>query len=101
MSEELQQSVKKTITKRVREVEVVVSDRMRLVEAASEFCRCVMNKEVMPMCNSSMLGLVELSDPEKKAYESALDFLRRQFESGYSETEPHDKRIETEETTEF
>ena len=42
-----------------------------------------------------------MSDQETRTYNSALHFLQRQFEQGYSTTEPVEKLIETEQTEEF
>lgn len=93
---------KQTTTKRVREFEVVVSDRIRLVESANDFIWHMVNKQVLPCIGSGMLhGEIQLSANEGKTYDAALEFLQRQFEQGYSSTEPHEKRVETEETQEF
>ena len=93
---------KKTVTKRVREFDVVGSDRMRLVEAANDFVWHIVQKQVLPALSSGVVHAdVPLSDNEQKTFDAALNFLQRQFENGYSSTEPHEKRIETEETLEF
>ena len=98
----IQPKPKKTITKRVREYDVVVSDRIRLVDAANEFVSHIVNKQVLPAIGSGMIHAdIPLSDNEVKTFDAALQFLQRQFENGYSSTEPHEKRVETEETHEF
>lgn len=98
----IQPEPKRTITKRVREYDVVVSDRVRLVDAANEFVSHIVNKQVLPSIGSGMLHAdIPLSENEVKTFNAALRFLQRQFENGYSSTEPHEKRVETEETVEF
>ncbi|MCF7960774.1 MAG: hypothetical protein K9M08_08520 [Pirellula sp.] len=93
---------KKTVAKRVREFEVVVSDRVSLVEAANVFVGHIVTKQVMPVLASGPIATeIPMSDQETKTYNSALQFLQRQFEQGYSTTEPVEKLIETEQTEEF
>lgn len=93
---------KKTVAKRVREFEVVESDRIPLVEAANVFVGHVITKQVMPVLASGAIAVeLPMSDQETRTYDSALRFLQRQFEQGYSMAEPLEKRIETEQTAEF
>ena len=93
---------KKTVAKRVREYEIVVSDRVPLVEAANTFVGHIMTKQVMPVLASGPIATeIPMSDEETKTYNAALHFLQRQFEQGYSTTEPVEKLIETEQTEEF
>ena len=93
---------KKTVAKRVREYEVVVSDRVPLVGAANTFVGHIMTKQVMPVLASGPIATeIPMSDQETKTFHSALQFLQRQFEQGYSTTEPVEKLIETEQTEEF
>lgn len=98
----IQPKPKKTITKRVREYDVIVSDRVYLVDAANEFVSHIVNKQVLPSIGSGVIhSEIPLSDDEVKTFKAALQFLQRQFENGYSSTEPYEKRVETEETQEF
>ena len=98
----IQPKLKKTVTKRVREYDVIESDRMLLVEAANKFVSHMVNKQVLPAISSGLLySAISLSDSEAKTFDAALQFLQRQFENGYSSTEPHERRVETEETREF
>ena len=90
---------KKTVAKRVREFEVVESDRIPLVEAANAFVGHIITKQVMPALASGAIATeIPMSDQETRTYNSALHFLQRQFEQGYSTTEPIEKLIESEQT---
>ena len=93
---------KKTVDKRVREFEVVESDRIPLVEAANVFVGHIVTKQVMPVLASGAIAVeIPMSDQETRTFNAALHFLQRQFEQGYSTTEPVEKLIETEQTEEF
>ena len=93
---------KKTVAKRVREFEVVESDRTPLVEAANVFVGHIVTKQVMPVLASGAIAVeIAMSDQETRTFNAALHFLQRQFEQGYSTTEPVEKLIETEQTEEF
>ncbi len=93
---------KKTVAKRVREFEVVESDRIPLVEAANSFVSRIVTKQVMPVLASGAIAVeIPMSDQETKTYNSALQFLLRQFDQGYSIIEPVEKLLETEQTEEF
>ena len=93
---------KKTVDKRVREFEVVESDRIPLVEAANAFVGHIITKQVMPVLASGAIAVeIPMSDQETRTFNAALQFLQRQFEQGYSTTEPVEKLIETEQTDEF
>ena len=93
---------KKTVAKQVREYEVVESDRIDLVEAANVFVGHIVTKQIMPVLASGAIAVeIPMSDQETKTFDSALRFLQRQFEQGYSLAEPLEKRIETEQTAEF
>jgi hypothetical protein len=88
--------------KRVREVEIIAPDRLRLMEEANRFIGHMIEKQVMPLLGiGSVTHQLDLSSEETKAYNSALDFMRRQFELGDRATEVVDKRIETESTMEL
>lgn len=94
--------LKRIVTKRVREYDVIESDRIQLVVAANEFISHIVTKQVWPAMGSAMIHAeIPLSDNEVKTLDAALQFLRRQFERGYLDTEPHEKRVETEETQEY
>lgn len=95
--------LKKTVNKQVREFELVDSDRVPLVEAANTFVNHMIHKQVMPAIRSTELNVVELpmSEQETRTYDSALRFLQRQFEQGYSISDPQETRVETEHETEF
>ena len=93
---------KKTVAKRGREYEIVVSDRVPLVEAANTFVGHIMTKQVMPVIASGLIATeIPMSDQETKTFNAALHFLQRQFEQGYSTTEPVEKLLETKQTEEF
>lgn len=93
---------KKTVAKRVREYEIVVSDRVPLVEAANAFVGHIMTKQVMPVLAAGPIATeIPMSDQETRTFNAALHFLQRQFEQGYLTTEPVEKLLETEQTEEF
>lgn len=101
-AEQTNNAPRKTIKKRVREFDVVVSDRVRLVDAANEFIGHIIRKQMLPALSPEFARVdIPLSENEQKTFDSALNFLQRQFENGYSSTEPHEKRVEIEETLEF
>lgn len=81
-------------TRTERECEVVKSDRIELVRQANAFVESMVAKLVLPMIATSVpKEMSELSDAEYLAYDSALMFLGRQFERGYSDTETIEKRV--------
>lgn len=93
---------KKTTTKRVRQFDVVVSDRIQMVDAANELVWHMIQKQVLPALSAGVVHAeVPLSENEQKTLDAALCFLRRQFEAGYSVTEPYESHVESEETLEF
>lgn len=88
--------------KRSRENEVFKSDRIDLVDAANELVEHFVAKQVLPTIGSGGIKQeIELTPGEQAAYDAALDFLRRQFEQGYSSPEPFERRVETEDSTDF
>ena len=87
-------------SRKATETEVVRSDRIELVAQANRFVDSMVNKTTLPKIGSGYGPEVELNDEESRTYASALDFLKRQFDQGYSDTEPIQKRVETEETLE-
>jgi hypothetical protein len=89
------------VSKTNREYDVVVSDRIGMMQSANDLIHHMVDKQVLPMLGGAGLLALELSEAETKAYESALDFLRRQFEVGFRDTEPHEKRVDVEKETEF
>ena len=90
----------KTHRRKVTENEVLKSDRLELVEQANRLVESMVAKTTLPKIGSGYAVEVELSDSEMDAYATALGFLRRQFEQGYSLSEVLPKREETEDTTE-
>lgn len=94
-----QPKTRMSTTRRVREYEIVVSDRISLVSAANKFIEHMVTKQLLPAIGSGIIHLeIPLSENEVKTFEAALQFLKRQFDIGHSTTEPHEKRVETEET---
>lgn len=92
--------VTKIETKRVRENEIIHSDRIDLVVQANRFVESMVNKSVLPKLASGYAPEVDLTADESLTYRAALDFLRRQFEQGYSEAGHIERRVEAEDCTE-
>lgn len=95
-------AITKQSQRRIRENEVIVSDRIPLVNAANTFVGYMVEKQVLPVALSAVPGReVDMTTEETRTYKAALDFLRRQFSDGFKETEPYEKRVESEDTTDF
>lgn len=90
----------KSHSRKVTENEVVRSDRIELVQAANRFVESIVNKTTLPKIGSGYAPEIELSEEESRTYVSALSFLQRQFDQGYSDAEPIPKRAELEDTLE-
>lgn len=59
-------------------------------------------KQVLPTIGSGVIhSEIPLSDTETNTLNAALGYLERQFKQGYSSPEPHEKRVESEETQNF
>jgi hypothetical protein len=84
-------------TKRSREFEVIQSDRILLIDAANQLV-CSLSAKQNSVSDSGVVVEIPLTEKELSAYNSALDFLTRQFHQGYSHSEPMEKKVETEET---
>lgn len=87
----------KRLTKSARENAVFASDRVQLIDAANQLVGHIINKQTLPKLHGNFFGDIELQDCEAKAYESALNFLSRQFETGFKEPEAIPSRVEWEE----
>jgi hypothetical protein len=75
-----------------RSFEIIPTDRMRLMDAANMFVTTMTWKQVTPLVASSVPGQsIELTSGEQRAYDSALDYLARQFEVGFREVEKYEK----------
>lgn len=90
----------KLTTKRVQEATVVESDRSMLVSAANELVSNLSMKQVMPMLNSGVASQLDLLPDESKAYNAALQYLARQFETGHKDSETIITKRESERTEE-
>lgn len=90
----------KLTNKRGKEVTIVYSDRDMLVSAANELVSCLSIKQIAPMLNSGVCSQIDLSDKEQRAYESALEYLSRQFEMGHKDPETIVTKKESERTEE-
>lgn len=85
-----------------RENEVFESDRVDMIDAANDLVENIIRKQIYPMMISAVITHeTELCKEEQEAYVSALRFLTRQFDQGYSNPEPFERRVEQEESTEF
>ncbi len=77
------------------EYEIAYSDRCRLVEQANRFVELMVIKQTTGMHDSSVRqDLVDLSPKERETLDAALDYLKRQFETGFKDTEPFTKKVE-------
>lgn len=90
------QTKTKTI-KSIREVELVHSDRLALMDEANVFIANMVYKQVVPISNGSMAS-IDFTDEETRTYNAALGYLERQFTAGFRETEVYDKKSEREES---
>lgn len=73
-----------------------------MVEAANAFVGHIVSKQIAPVYGAAMSGCeIPMSENEVKTFDSALQFLKRQFDAGHSTTEPHEKRLETEDVQEI
>lgn len=77
-----------------REYEIVLSDRIELINQANVFITSIINKQI---CNFGTEfekpELVELSPKELETYNEALDFIKRQFQAGFKENEVLERMI--------
>jgi len=89
--------VKSSTQKHVREVEIRPSDRLDLVAAANTFVGHMVYKQVMPFIAAGFSGAeVPMTPQEQQTFVAALEFLKRQFDVGFRDTESLEKRIESE-----
>ncbi len=101
-SPQIKPAITKQSQRRIRENEVIVSDRIPLVNAANQFVGYMVEKQVLPSVLSAVPGReVEMTSEETATYNAALAFLHRQFTDGFKETEPYEKRVESEDNTDF
>lgn len=100
-SDPTQAEVSRTQKRQLRENEVVRSDRIELIQCANDFVEHMVTKQVLPIIASSVPRDVEMCEDETAAYKSALHFLKRQFDQGYSDADAIEKRVEVDESTEF
>jgi hypothetical protein len=85
-----------------RENEVLKSDRIELVDAANRLVGQMITKQIVPAMRSGYVTEpFELSAVEQAAYQSALSFLARQFDQGYSVAEVLERRVESDLSTDF
>lgn len=90
----------KLTVKRSSEATVIESDRGRLLDSANELISSLNLKQIAPILNSGIATQIELSAEEKKAYESALSYLARQFDAGHKDMETVVTKKESERTVE-
>lgn len=90
----------KRSNKRGKEVTIVHSDRDMLVSAANELVSYLSVKQIAPLLNSGIGSQIDLSSKEQQAYDSALDYLSRQFEVGHKDAETVVTKKESERTEE-
>lgn len=62
------------------------------MQQANRFIESIVTKTTLPKIGSGYAPDVELDAEESRTYISALDFLRRQFDQGYSDSESIPKR---------
>ena len=77
------------------EYEIAYSDRGTLLDRANRFVELMLIKQTAGMQDSSVgRELVDLSPKERETLDAALDYLKRQFETGFKDTEPFTKKVE-------
>jgi fatty acid-binding protein DegV len=86
--------------KKSSEATVIESDRGRLLDSANELVSSLNLKQIAPIINSGSATQAELSPEEKKAYDSALSYLARQFDAGHKDMETITTKNESERTVE-
>jgi len=89
--------------KSVREYEVLASDRVSLAAAANNLVSTLVLRQISPLLYGSGVttGELELTAPERATYDAALDYLRRQFSSGFRESESVQVRAESDVSNKF
>ncbi|HBJ38892.1 MAG TPA: hypothetical protein DDZ51_29930 [Planctomycetaceae bacterium] len=79
----------------IRENEIIKSDRVELMNAATRVIGQLNFKQILPQMRCDYPAeAIALDTSERMAYDAALSFLTRQFEQGYSLHEPHEKKVE-------
>lgn len=79
----------------VRQNEIIHSDRIELIAAATRVAGMLISKQITPLIHSDYpVDAPALDASERQAHEAALAFLTRQFEQGYSLSEPIEKMVE-------
>ncbi|MEZ6097261.1 MAG: hypothetical protein R3C03_24060 [Pirellulaceae bacterium] len=82
-----------------REMDIIDSDRVDLIQQANRLVECMVNKQTLPKLGG-VFSEVDLTNEENQTYQSALGFLRRQFEIGFKETDAVESKREIESTIE-
>ena len=88
---------RKDHSRNVKEHDVFKSDRIELVGEANRLVGHMVTKQIIRV---GVFGEPVQLEEEDQAYKSALNFLTRQFDQGYSETETAIRRVEVEQTKE-
>lgn len=86
--------------RRAKATEVILSDRIDLIESANTFVALMVDKQQGCGESTEFRPSVELERNEQAAYDAALMFLRNQFKRGATEPEYFVKLTETDEGTE-
>lgn len=92
-----------TTNKRIREFEVVESDRVSLAVQANSLVTTMVAKQIAPIYAGGGTMVTEpatLLPTESKAYNSALGYLCRQFDIGHKDPEVFETRMEIEVSSE-
>ena len=88
--------------KESRELEVIESDRIELVEQANKLIETLLIKDVIPLIvGNGIKQELDWSRTELQAYNSALTFLTNQFNQGYKDSEVMEKSKESGYTTTY
>jgi hypothetical protein len=85
----------KRIVKQTREFVLIESDRLKLVSEANTLIGHILEKQAAPLMCASMAE-AEMSQSETRAFNAALEFLARQFETGFKESEVVETKTELE-----
>lgn len=77
-----------------RELEIIQSDRIQLVQEANSLIHTLIDKDIPTQ--SGLPQPVEWTEEERAAYNAALGFLTTQFKQGYKDSEIVERAKENE-----
>lgn len=88
--------ITKCQSKSVHEHEVIHTDRVALAVEANRLVSSIVDKQTTPLAFQGVsVGEIDLTDQERETYDSALAYLKRQFEKGCIDTETVVRLVES------